>query len=127
MSSRQILTALLLALAASPAAEAQQGGRAARVGILSSSSPSAAAARTSSGVLSEPTWRGFEEGLRDLGWTEGRDLFLERRFADGKLERLPELAQGLVRINVDVIVTFGPQDRKGARADDPAIAPGAGG
>jgi putative ABC transport system substrate-binding protein len=41
----------------------------------------------------------------DLGYVEGRDLVFERRFAEGKQERLPGLAVELVRLNVDVIVT----------------------
>ncbi len=49
--------------------------------------------------------KAFEEGLRDLGYVEGRDLVFERRFAEGKQERLPALAAELVRLNVDVIVT----------------------
>jgi putative ABC transport system substrate-binding protein len=47
----------------------------------------------------------LDEGLRDLGYIEGRDLFFERRYAGGKMERLPELAAELVRLKVDVIVT----------------------
>jgi putative ABC transport system substrate-binding protein len=45
------------------------------------------------------------QGLREFGWTEGRNLALELRFADGNLDRLPQLADDLVRANVDVIVT----------------------
>jgi ABC-type uncharacterized transport system substrate-binding protein len=47
----------------------------------------------------------LEEGLRDLGYFEGRNLIFERRYAGGKMERLPELAAELVRLKVDVIVT----------------------
>ena len=47
----------------------------------------------------------LDEGLRDLGYIEGRNLFFERRYAGGKMERLPELAAELVRLKVDVIVT----------------------
>jgi putative ABC transport system substrate-binding protein len=49
--------------------------------------------------------RAFEDGLRDLGYVVGRNLMIEYRFADGKLERLPQLAEDLVRLKVDVIVT----------------------
>ena len=49
--------------------------------------------------------KAFEEGLRELGYVEGRNVVFERRFADGKQERLPDLAAELVRANVDVIVT----------------------
>jgi len=49
--------------------------------------------------------KSFEEGLRDLGYSVGRNLLVEYRFANGKIEQLPELAAELVRLNVDVIVT----------------------
>jgi putative ABC transport system substrate-binding protein len=47
----------------------------------------------------------FSEGLRDLGYVEGRNVTFERRYADGHMERLPEIAAELVRLRVDVIVT----------------------
>src|SRR5688572_4474219 len=46
----------------------------------------------------------FREGLRDLGWIEGENITIEFRWAEGRFERLPELANDLVRLNVDVIV-----------------------
>ena len=46
----------------------------------------------------------FRQGLRELGYVEGRNLQLEVRWGEGKLERLPALAAELVRLNVDVIV-----------------------
>jgi ABC-type uncharacterized transport system substrate-binding protein len=49
--------------------------------------------------------RALDEGLRDLGYVEGRNIVFERRFAGGRQERLPALAAELVRLNVDVIVT----------------------
>jgi len=49
--------------------------------------------------------RAFDEGMRELGYAEGRNVVIERRFADGKQERLPVLAAELVRLRVDVIVT----------------------
>jgi putative tryptophan/tyrosine transport system substrate-binding protein len=58
----------------------------------------------------------FRQGLRDLGYVEGRNLALEIRWAESKLERLPELASELVRLKVDVIVTHGPQGIGAARA-----------
>jgi putative ABC transport system substrate-binding protein len=45
--------------------------------------------------------------LRELGWVEGKNILLEGRFAEGRQERLPELAAELVHLKVDVIVTFG--------------------
>jgi putative ABC transport system substrate-binding protein len=47
----------------------------------------------------------FRLGLRDLGWVEGRDITFEYRYAEGRNDRLPELAADLVRLKVDVIVT----------------------
>ena len=47
----------------------------------------------------------FSEGLRDLGYVEGHNVIFERRFADGHMDRLPEIASELVRLRVDVIVT----------------------
>ena len=52
-----------------------------------------------------PLVRALSEGLRDQGFVEGRNLVFERRYADGDVERLPELAAELVRLGVDVIVT----------------------
>ena len=49
--------------------------------------------------------KALSEGLRELGYLEGRHFALERRFAEGKIERLPALAAELTRLNVDVIVT----------------------
>ncbi|MEK7385856.1 MAG: ABC transporter substrate-binding protein, partial [candidate division NC10 bacterium] len=49
--------------------------------------------------------KAFEDGLRDLGYVAGRNLVIEYRFADGKLDRLPRLAEDLVRLKVDLIVT----------------------
>ena len=50
---------------------------------------------------------GLRAGLRDLGYVEGKNLVIEYRWAEGKAERLPELAAELVRLNVDLIVTHG--------------------
>src|ERR1700730_12933248 len=46
-------------------------------------------------------------GLRDLGWVEGKNIVIESRWAEGNYDRLPELASELVRLNVDVLVTYG--------------------
>ena len=69
-------------------------GKMARIGRLS---PLSAASDM-------PNLGAFRKGLRDLGWVEGKDFALETRFADGKTERLPELAAQLVREGVDVIL-----------------------
>lgn len=49
----------------------------------------------------------FLDALEELGWIEGKNVVIEARYADNRIERLPELASKLVRRNVDVIVGFG--------------------
>jgi putative ABC transport system substrate-binding protein len=49
----------------------------------------------------------FFDALRDLGWVEGKNIVVEDRYAEDQLDRLPEMAAELVRLNVDVIVTVG--------------------
>jgi ABC-type uncharacterized transport system substrate-binding protein len=87
----------LLALGAAPfAAEAQQAAKVARRGYLS-------ADRAANPHLQEA----FRQGLRELGHVEGRNLVIEYRDAEGKLERFPALAAELVALKVDVIVASG--------------------
>ena len=50
----------------------------------------------------------FRQGLRDLGYVEGKNIVIEWRSAEGKLDRLPALAAELVRLKVNIIVTAGP-------------------
>jgi putative tryptophan/tyrosine transport system substrate-binding protein len=78
-------------------AAAQQPARIPRIGILIPTSESNLSARVET----------FRQGLRELGYVEGKNIFIEYRYADGKLERLPDLADELVRLKVDVIVTPG--------------------
>ena len=54
----------------------------------------------------EQFWREFRQGLRDLGYVEGQNIRFEFRSAEGEISRLPELAAELVRLKVDVIVTW---------------------
>jgi putative tryptophan/tyrosine transport system substrate-binding protein len=93
---RGFITLLAGAAAAWPlAARAQQAGKVWRIGLLS-------------GASREPTssnYEAFLQGMRELGYVEGRDFVMEYRFADGKYERFPELAAELVRLKVDVLVT----------------------
>jgi putative ABC transport system substrate-binding protein len=63
-----------------------------------------------------PLMRAFSEGLRDLGYAEGRDVAIEYRFAEGKEERLPALAAELLDLPVDVIVAGSPQAAAAAKA-----------
>jgi putative ABC transport system substrate-binding protein len=63
----------------------------------------------------------FREGLRDLGYIETKNIFIEYRFAEGKLEQLPELAVGLARLNVNIIVTAGNEAVQAAKSATQAI------
>src|SRR5437899_11676919 len=76
-------------------AEAQPSTRVYRVGFL------LGATRQSVASL----FNAFHEGMRELGYIEGRNVVYEQRYAEGRMERLPELAAELVRVRPDVIVT----------------------
>ena len=77
---------------------AQQPAGIPRIGILVLASAS-----------SYSVWvEAFRQRLRELGYVEGKNILIEYRYADGKPERLPDLAIELVRIKVDVIITTGP-------------------
>jgi putative tryptophan/tyrosine transport system substrate-binding protein len=85
---------LIITLLAAPlAAEAQPAGKVARIGFLSSGVPPIGLER-------------LTQGLRELGYVEGRNIVIESRFAELRLDRLPALAGELVRLNVDVLVTL---------------------
>jgi len=94
---------MLLALCAS--ATAQQPTQVPRIGHLAAASLSAVAARTEA----------FRQGLRELGYVEGRNIVIEYRSAEGKPDRIPALAAELVRLKVDVIVTGGPTATRAAK------------
>jgi ABC-type uncharacterized transport system substrate-binding protein len=99
--------------------QAQQPKKVPRIGFLSAGSSSTYSPRNEA----------FRQGLHDLGYMEGKNITIEYRFAEGKLERLPELAADLVRLKVDVIVTWGtPQliAAKHATSTIPIVAGGAG-
>ena len=81
-------------LAAPLAAGAQQPAQVPRIGLLSSFFPSDSA-----------RWHeAFRQGLHDLGWVEGKNISIEYRIAEGRIDRLPDLAADLVRLKVDIIV-----------------------
>ena len=84
---------------------AQQSGKIPRIGFLIPASNSSYAGRVEA----------LRAGLRDLGYAEGKNFVFEFRIADGKYERLPELAAELVRLNVDVIVTGGTPGTRAAK------------
>ena len=97
------LCAMLFALCFS--ATAQQPTKVPRIGYLTATSLSAIAARIEA----------FRQGLRELGYVEGKNIVIEWRYAEGKLDRLPALAAELVRLKVDIIVTGGPQATRAAK------------
>ena len=97
------LCATLFALSSS--AGAQQPTKTPTIGHLIATSPSASPARIEA----------FRQGRREHGYVEGKNIIIEWRYAEGKLDRLPALAAELVRLNVDIIVTAGPPDTRAAK------------
>src|SRR5215470_12594584 len=90
--SRLVVTMLIFA--ASLTALGQPTGKVYRIGYLSGGSP----------TLNARGVEAFRQGLRDFGWVEGQNIVVEYRFAEGRVERLPELAAELVRSKLDVLV-----------------------
>jgi putative tryptophan/tyrosine transport system substrate-binding protein len=84
-------------LAAPLAADAQTAGKVYRIGVLEPTSM----------ALNAANLEAFRQGLRELGYVEGRNMTIEYRSADGRSERFPDLAAELVRLKVDVILTRG--------------------
>jgi putative ABC transport system substrate-binding protein len=82
-------------LAAFPPAQAQQTGKLYRIGVLLPLG------------MTPPILARFLGGMRNLGWVENQGFVAEPRYAEGRIERLPELAAALVRLKVDVLVTMG--------------------
>ncbi len=97
------LCALLFAL--NVPTEAQQPTKIPRIGYLSATSPSTSPGRHEA----------FLQGLRELEYVDGKNIVIEYRWAEGKLERLPALAAELVRHKVDIIVTAGPIPTRAAK------------
>jgi putative ABC transport system substrate-binding protein len=98
MRTRRSFLTLLGGAAAWPmAARAQQPGKLPTIGYLDMSSPSTGATATAA----------FVQRLRDLGWSEGRSVAIEYRWAEGHSERVAEIAAEFARLKVDLIVTSG--------------------
>lgn len=97
--SRPLALALLLlsSVAAPLAVDAQQPEKLYRIGMLERTSASINAANLN----------GLRQGLRELGYVEGKNFVFEYRSADGRDERFPDLATDLVRLKVDLILTRG--------------------
>jgi putative tryptophan/tyrosine transport system substrate-binding protein len=110
---------LLVALVLVPfLADAQQPAKVPRVGFLVFPSHSS---------IAEPL-DAFRQGMREFGYVEGQNIVIEYRYADGKFDRLPELAGELVRLKVDVIVAAGGlqaiQSAKNATSTIPIVMTG---
>ncbi|PYM53421.1 MAG: hypothetical protein DMD77_26790 [Candidatus Rokuibacteriota bacterium] len=96
---------LTLSLFAAPlAADAQPAGKVPRIGVLSTNSQASVSTHVEA----------FRQGLRERGYVEGKNVVIEYRFGDGKLDRLPQLAAELVGLNVDLIVTSGTPPTRAA-------------
>ena len=94
---RRLVVALGVGAFAAPFSSVaqQKPAKIPRIGLLSPFSPADAM----------PWYKALQVGLRDLGWVEGKNIGIEYRYAEGKSDRLPDLAADLVRLNVDIIVT----------------------
>ena len=86
-------------------AQAQQVEKIPRIGIVTLQTLSAVAARDEA----------FRRGLRELGYLEGKNIVIEHRSAEGKLDRLPALMSEIVRLKVDIIVSHGPTTTRAAK------------
>ncbi len=94
-----VLVALSLHVLVAPlAADAQQPGKVFRIGFLIGGVRPSEAERQQSPI---------RKALREIGYIEGQNVIFEARFAEGKIDRLPDLAAELVRLRVDVIITVG--------------------
>ena len=107
-----IVTLILSLLVVPLAADAQPPAKVYRVGILGDPPPTSPQA--------VPLWEAFAEGLLECGYTEGENLVIERRWAEGRLERFPSLAAELVNLKVDLIFAV---STSGALAAKPADLP----
>jgi putative ABC transport system substrate-binding protein len=96
---------LLLTVFLFTVAEAQQPKKVARIGFLATVSPSTISDRVDA----------FRQGLRELGYVEGKNIMIEWRYAEGKADRLPGLAAELVRLTVDLIVSAAPIPTRSAK------------
>jgi putative ABC transport system substrate-binding protein len=107
MTKKIILLALCsLLLAPCSAVEAQQPGKVPRIGYVSGSGD----AKTPG-----PLVQGFRQGLRDLGYIEGKNILVEYRYVDEGLDRIPGLVTELVQLKVDVLVATATQAIRAAK------------
>src|SRR5512132_3050016 len=96
---------VVVLLAVAVIAEAQQPKKVPRIGYLGATSRSTNPARIEA----------FRQGLRELGYIDGKNIVIEYRWSEAKSDRLPPLAAELARLKVDVIVTGGPAATRSAK------------
>src|SRR4029434_1078522 len=119
MNRKIVWLVTLFLLAAGSFAEAQQPKKVPRIGFLTGGFVSTAKRNLDA----------FREGLRELGYVESKNFVFESRYAEGKVDRLPELASELVRLKVDIILVTGTEPTaaaKQATSTIPIIVGGAG-
>jgi putative ABC transport system substrate-binding protein len=109
MRRRAFVGGVLGLLAGPPTAQAQSASKVHRIGWLGAVPPTTPEISRS--------WEAFLHGLRELGYVEGKNILIERRFHEGHFTRLPQLAAELVALNVDLIVaTTAPETRAAKQA-----------
>ena len=101
----RVLTTITVLLITAPVAQAQQPAKVPRIGIVTVQPLSAIASRHEA----------FRQGLRELGYVEGKNIVIEYRSAEGKFDRLPALMAEIVRLKVDVILSHGPTTTRAAK------------
>ncbi|MBM2806852.1 MAG: transporter substrate-binding protein [Deltaproteobacteria bacterium] len=97
-----LVTLIIAFVICGVAVEAQQAGKIPRIGYLGGNSPNSRS-------------EAFRQGLRELGYVEGKNIVIEWRHHDGKVDRLPALAAELVRLKVDIIITVGAPAARAAK------------
>lgn len=112
MHRRTWLVGSLSLLAAPLVSAAQPPVKVFRIGILTATRPEAS-----------HIWAGFFQGLRDLGYVEGQNVIIERRYFGDSVEQLPALAAEMVKLQVDVIVTGAAPEPEAAKSATSTILP----
>jgi putative ABC transport system substrate-binding protein len=104
---RSFIGTLAAGLLAAPRARtAQSAGKVYRIGFLGTTAPTPATL---------PLWEAFQEGLREGGYVEGQNLFIERRYSEGRAERFTDFSSEFVRLQVDAIVVSSTPAAKAAK------------
>jgi len=111
LKRREFITLLGGAVALPVAARAQQPATTHRIGFLGAASPSGYASQLEA----------LRSGLRGFGHLEGKNLVIEFRWAEGRYDRLPELAAELVRLKIEVLVTHGTPGTRAAKRETSTI------